>query len=135
MNPRIKNLIQDCNVNFLFGSGLSYPYLKLLGNIEALLTQLEASDVDKNKKSLIRLSIYKRYFDDVIKGNLGVLEKDPRALEVLNCYCGFLTVLNSILLRRKSTILGKEANIFTTNIDVFVEKALEESSLEFNDGF
>jgi hypothetical protein len=33
---QIKNVIQDCNLNFLLGSGLSSPYLKTLGNIETL---------------------------------------------------------------------------------------------------
>src|SRR5206468_743191 len=43
--------------------------------------------------------------------------------------------LNSILLKRKVTLLNKEVNVFTTNIDIFLEKALDELDLEFNDGF
>jgi hypothetical protein len=39
------------------------------------------------------------------------------------------------LLKRKTTLLNKQANVFTTNIDIFFEKALEDASLEFNDGF
>jgi len=43
--------------------------------------------------------------------------------------------LNCILLRRKNTLLSKEVNIFTTNVDIFLDKALEDLSLEYNDGF
>jgi hypothetical protein len=53
----------------------------------------------------------------------------------MRAYQNFLRALNSILLRRRSSLLGKEINLFTTNIDVFIEKALEEIGLEFNDGF
>lgn len=47
----------------------------------------------------------------------------------------FLRVWNSILLKRKSTIVGKEVNIFTTNVDIFSEKAFGDLGLEYNDGF
>jgi len=43
--------------------------------------------------------------------------------------------MNSILLKRKVTLLSKEINLFTTNIDIFLDKALEDLSLEYNDGF
>jgi len=39
------------------------------------------------------------------------------------------------LLKRKSTIINKQVNLFTTNIDVFLEKSLETASVEYNDGF
>jgi len=34
---KLKNIVQDCNINFLFASGMSAPYLRVLGNIEILL--------------------------------------------------------------------------------------------------
>lgn len=52
-----------------------------------------------------------------------------------NNYSEFLKIFNTILQRRGSTILNKQVNIFTTNIDLFFEKALEDLGLEFNDGF
>jgi hypothetical protein len=135
MNDKIKDIIQDCNMNFLLGSGLSSPYLKTLGNIEILLTQLEETSISEEQKSVLRCSIYKKYFDGAISHNSKILNSDPEAKEVLNDYQNFLKVVNSILLKRKSTILSKQVNVFTTNIDIFTEMALEDIGLEYNDGF
>ena len=30
----LKDIVQDCNINFLTGAGLSTPYLSLLGQVE-----------------------------------------------------------------------------------------------------
>lgn len=132
---RLKDVIQDCNINFLLGSGLSAPYLRTLGNIEVLLTQVEQSALPEPAKEILRCSLYKVYFNDVMAKNLAVLNSDAAATETMLAYQNFLRTLNSILLRRRSSLLGKEIHLFTTNIDVFIEKALEEIGLEFNDGF
>ena len=79
--------------------------------------------------------LYKMYFDGVIAKNLQILDESEAAKAVLGGYQNFLRIWNLILLRRKSTIFGKEVNIFTTNVDIFLEKALEDLGLEYNDGF
>jgi hypothetical protein len=135
MNEKLIDIIQDCNLNFLIGSGLSSPYLKTLGNIETLLTQLEAIEMNHDKKKIIKASLYKKYFDEAISKNTKILESSDDAKDVLNNYYDFLKFINIILLKRKSTILSKEVNIFTTNMDIFLEKALENLNLEYNDGF
>jgi len=135
MNEQRKDIIQDCNINFLLGSGLSVPYLKTLGTIETLLTELGDSSVEDETKKLIRASLYKKFFDEVIAKNTSILNGNPLAQNVLESYKDFLHIWNGILLRRKSTILSKEANIFTTNVDIFLDKSLEDLSLEYNDGF
>lgn len=132
----IINTIESCNIHILAGSGLSRPYLETLGNIERLLTELEGrTDITEDKKQLIKISLYKKYFDGVMINNLKILESEADSVFVLSQYKNFLKSLNSILLKRKITLLSKEVNIFTTNIDIFFEKALEELSLEYNDGF
>lgn len=135
MNNRIKETIQDCNLNFLIGSGLSRPFLPTLGNIETQLTQVAESALVQAKKDVIRASLYRKYFDGVMAKNIGILQGEAAANSVLAHYKRFFSAINSLLLRRKSTILSKEVNIFTTNIDVFIEKAVEDLNLEFNDGF
>lgn len=135
MDIQRKDIIQGCNINFLLGSGLSFPFLKTLGNIEILLTELEARNLADEKKKLIRASLYKCFFDGVISKNANILEGDIAAKAVLGNYKSFLQIWNSILLRRKNSILSKEVNIFTTNVDIFLDKALEDLSLEYNDGF
>lgn len=135
MNEQRKDTIQGCNINFLLGSGLSCPYLKALGKVELLLTQVENSNSTDDKKKLVTASLYKCFFDGVISKNSNILAGDAAARSVLESYKDFLRIWNSILLRRKSTILSKEVNLFTTNVDIFLDKALEDLGLEYNDGF
>src|SRR5690606_24308628 len=40
-----------------------------------------------------------------------------------------------ILYERRSNTVSKQVNLFTTNIDIFLEKTLEHLDLHFNDGF
>lgn len=46
----LRNFIQSSNLNILYGSGISRPYLSTLGNIEKWLTKL----AEDNIKSLIK---------------------------------------------------------------------------------
>jgi len=131
----LKDTMQDSNINFLLGSGLSCPYLPLLGNIETLLTEVEDATLTATQRKIIKASLYKRYFDGVIANNPQILKSDPASSSILNEYKKFLRSLNSLLLKRKVTLLSKDVNLFTTNIDIFLEKALDELDLEFNDGF
>lgn len=131
----IRDTIQDCNINFLVGSGMSSPYLELLGNIEVLLSSLSKANIADDKREIAEVSLYKFYFDGVISKNIDILESKEDSFAVLNNYKRFLQVINSLLLSRRSTILSKQINIFTTNIDVFLEKALDSMGLEYNDGF
>lgn len=133
---KLKDVIQDGNINFLIGSGLSLPYLSSLGNIEDLLTDLDKrTDLDDAKKNIVRASLYKRYCEKVIFKNIQVLEDDGGAMSVMDNYKKFLTLINSILLNRKNPILSKQINLFTTNVDIFLEKSLEAIKLEYSDGF
>ena len=61
---RLKDIIQSANMNFLFGSGLSRPYLSTLGEIETWLTDLNTrpglNDVERDiLRCSINLNIYK----------------------------------------------------------------------------
>jgi hypothetical protein len=135
MLDRLIETFESCNINFLIGSGLSSPYLKTLGLIETLLTNLDAVDLPEGQKKVIRCSLYKSYFDGVMLKNRKLLNEDPEAKDVMDGYLEFIKRISVILLKRKSTILGKEVNLFTTNVDIFLEKAVEKVGLECNDGF
>lgn len=129
------DIIQDGHINFLLGSGLSKPYLNTLGNIEKLLTELESIDLEKKVKQYIEVSIKKKFFDGVVSKNYDLVHGDKGAEEVLVQYQDFLRIWMSILLERKSSLLNKRANLFTSNYDVFLEKSLENINVDFNDGF
>ncbi|PCH69463.1 MAG: hypothetical protein COC06_07315 [Bacteroidales bacterium] len=143
---KLKDLIQSCHINFMLGSGISRPYLSTLNNIETLLTDLsQQKDLDLDVYDRIKASIYKVYFTEVMWPNDKEYEyKDgdenkqgtKASFELtLKNYKLFLISLNEILLFRYSGILNKQINLFSTNIDLFVEKAIEETKHEFNDGF
>ena len=129
----LKEIIQSSNLNFLLGAGLSRPFLPILNDIEMRLTD------EKNETK--RIGIYKEYFEKIMLPNLYIIEDSFETRTESNFratyenYKKFFEIVSLILLRRKSTILSKQANIFTTNIDIFCETALEESNLEYNSGF
>lgn len=136
---KLKNTIQDSNINFLIGSGMSVPFFSTLGNIELLLTELNENKIlSSQEREIIRVSILGKYFETVITKNPIIIDDDiieANKTLVMDNYKDFLVLINTIVLKRKSTILNKQINLFTTNIDVFFEKALEVTQLEFNDGF
>lgn len=129
----IKKIVESSNVNFLVGAGISTPFLPLLNDIEKRLT--EEKDEEK------RISIYKEYFEKVMVPNLAIIDGTVDKSEGSNyqntftSYKNFFDSLSKILLKRKSTILSKQINIFTTNIDIMMETAMEDCSLDYNDGF
>jgi len=132
----LKDIVQDCHLSILVGSGLSMPYLRTLGNIETLLTELDArDDLPSDQRQLIKAALYKKYFSDVAAKNVRILTPDAAVQPVLDQYRAFFQALSDVLLRRKTPILSKEANVFTTNVDIFMEKALEDLQLDYNDGF
>lgn len=132
-HPEIKEIIESSNINFLIGAGLSDPFLPLLNTIETRLT----AEQDEAK----RIPIYKEYFEKVMCPNLDIIENtvdktDGSDFQVTyKRYKDFFEAISYILLKRKSTILSKQANIFTTNIDVMMETVMEDGNLDYNDGF
>src|SRR5699024_61168 len=122
-------------LNFLIGAGTSSAYFDALGNIEDALTELADAPGSEDSKLLVRASIQAYFFENVLIPNIKILEKDPSAEDVLQSYAQFVRTLNRILLRRRSTLLPKQANIFTTNVDMLFEVSMEALSVEYTDGF
>nr|WP_068890977.1 SIR2 family protein [Pedobacter panaciterrae] len=141
-HDKFKKIIESCHLNFLIGSGASRNYFATLGNVEDLLTELAKKPVGK-EKNILETSIKKDYFDKAISGNLYINNiagiKDAAVADELKNtktnYQDFLVALNIILLRRRSNIISRQVNLFTTNMDLFLDVTLEEINLEYNDGF
>lgn len=149
---KLKDLIQSCHMNFMIGSGISRPYLSTLNNIEKLLTELSnKKDLDETVYNIIKASIYNVYFSEVMwpnnivsddenRFNFEVGDSQTKGTEesyklTLSNYRSFLSLLNEMVQLRYSSILNIQINLFSTNIDVFVERAIEDTKHEFNDGF
>lgn len=129
-----RNFIQSSNLNFLYGSGISRPYLSTLGNIEKWLTKLVEDDSKEPYKEVIKASLYKAYCDGVILKNR-YFYPDKDFLETKSAYTDFFSVCNELMNKRNSQLLNKQINLFTTNIDLLAEETLEKSGIELNDGF
>ena len=129
----LKDFIQSGNINFLIGSGLSRPFLPVLGNIEKQMASVK--DAPVNKQEALAAVLYKEYFEKVILPNFEPDYKSKNYTLTHNNYCEFLNIWNDILHNRCSSLRSKQANIFSTNIDLFVESAAETTGVEFNDGF
>lgn len=133
----LKQLIQSSHINFLYGSGLSRNYLSTLGNIEKLLTDTSELTIEDKLKNIIKASLFATYVETVmepclpekIKGNQGEYDKTFQE------YVRFLNSINHIISRRNVNLIDKQINLFTTNIDDFMEKTAEKTMVEFNDGF
>lgn len=136
---RLKDIIQSANMNFLFGSGLSRPYLSTLGEIETWLTDLNTRPGLKDvERDILRCSIINEYLQGVILPNLqGKINDDLEGYydETIDNYANFLHNIGILLLQRRMNLCHKTANLFTTNIDMLIEAAVRKTKLEFNDGF
>lgn len=147
---KLKDVIQDSNLNFLIGSGASVPFFSTLGSIETWLTDLqELPGLDDDVKEYVKASIYKSYFDVAMGTNDLIRDytsdsngyaadystPENRLQNVMLTYVNFLSSINEIIYERRSNTVTKQVNLFTTNIDLFLEKTIEELELQFNDGF
>jgi len=132
----IKYYIQSANINFLYGSGLSRPFLSVLGNIEKWLTELNEkrhAEGDKVEFAIVEASILKLYFESVMYPNVAPAGANYDA--TLAEYRRFLLSWNGLINKRSNRLVGKQVNMFTTNVDLMMERAALGFGVELNDGF
>ena len=110
-----KNLarsFQSGNVNFLIGSGASCPAIPSAGNVEAEIAKLFE---DGNEDAA-----YQKLYDFL----LTVQEPTRKLIDGLadanndktgSYYADYLSIIESILGERRTSLLPKQATIFTTN--------------------
>lgn len=133
-SDELRELVEDAHINFLLGAGASSPMFRLLGDVENILTALEGAS-DGNAKQCAKAAVYAGFFKSVVLKNRELLNRSTSANRLLGDYQAFLQTINRLLLLRRSSILNKRVNLFTTNIDVAIEVASEALQLELNDGF
>lgn len=128
--------IQSGNINILVGSGASQPAIDLAGTIEKDIDEkLEAKEYDEANKIALKFIEKLEAQQSSSTGQCTSNEKDNQK-KTLDNYVKFLKELDRILFERKNVLLPRQANIFTTNYDMFLESASAElPSLALNDGF
>ena len=127
---------QSAHINFLIGSGASMPAIAPAGNIEKKIQRLYESgtsgDIDRANRE-------KYEFLLGIQNPTNLLISNEPCCNNLRTTVNYKRLLNrtaEILHDRNTTLLTKQANIFTTNYDLFIEKAAEfVPNLILNDGF
>jgi len=125
--------VQSSHLNFLFGAGASCPGVPAAGDVEAEISNLlKASDLDGAEKKAIE---FLKQFAAPMKELAG----DKFSNEVnqtLEQHRLFIQTIDRLLTERKTNLLPKQASLFTTNYDLFVERASEDCpSIILNDGF
>lgn len=148
LNKLLRKAIQSGNLNFIIGSGASMPAINIAGGIEQQIYDLFEKDDEEKAYELIF-----KFLTDLQVPNKALISDTPppqnegeslpdytaRIADIkktLDCYISFIECIENILNQRKTNILPKQANIFTTNYDVFFEKASEKfSAIKLNDGF
>jgi hypothetical protein len=130
----LQKTIQSTNLNFLIGSGCSLPAIKALGDIETKIQEAITNE-DNEKANRLIFDFLKPFLESTKNLIENSFEEDHS--QTLENYRLFLNCIINILFERKSNILHKQATIFTTNYDLFIEKTAEDISdnLLLNDGF
>jgi hypothetical protein len=129
----LRKAVQSANLNFIIGAGCSYPAISILGNTESEIKEL----VDAGESSAAEELIF-----EFLRPFLEVCSKmrsgpDSAITQTLENYKSFLSTVSGILLTNANNIMRKQANVFSTNYDLFPENAFEDirTSIKFNDGF
>src|SRR5690606_29738044 len=86
---------------------------------------------------IVDTSIKKHYYDVAVKGNSEIESKNENKKldSVKTAYSNFISAINIILTKRKTNLVTKQANLFTSNMDLFLDYTLENQKIAFNDGF
>ncbi|XBS69180.1 SIR2 family protein [Acerihabitans sp. KWT182] len=137
-----ERVFQSANINFLIGSGASLPAINVLGEIENELQELIRNEEENeyfNKAAEFLKAVW--FANNILIGRNHSGESfSPDMIEkteqTKNNYAEFLFSIEKILTRRRTGLLPRRVNIFTTNYDLFIEYAATKNhNLEFNDGF
>jgi SIR2-like protein len=128
----LRKAVQSANLNFIIGAGCSAPSIPLLGNIEAeIQAKIDGGELEVAEKMIF--TFLKPFLDCSMK----MKAADASIVSTLKNYKSFAANIGKILFERKSNILAKKANIFSTNYDLFMEMAVDDAHipLRLNDGF
>jgi hypothetical protein len=124
-DPVVKSLtksLQSGHINLLLGAGASHPAIPLAGNVEVEIdTLLQAGNTAAATQKMYEL------LHSIQSPLNGVIAGTPNAecVATLDCYRHLLRSLERILSERRTTVLPRQATIFTTNYDVLIDIAAQ----------
>jgi len=126
LKKQIRKLAITKQLNFLIGSGASVPAIPLMSSFK---------DEQNGKTANEQLTEKVKEISTLITDSIG---QDASIVNTQKDYSNFLQSILDVLNLSNSRQTPKNANIFTTNYDLFIEKAadtvLQNNRLVFNDG-
>lgn len=105
------NLMMTKRLNLLIGSGCSASAIPLCNNIKGSTEKIKFEKLKASVKNVSTQLIFN--------------EMDNNVDKVLNSYITFFNLILKIVYSSNSRIIPKSAYIFTTNYDLFIEKAFD----------
>jgi hypothetical protein len=133
LKQSLARCFQSARINFLIGSGASRPAIATAGTLEQEIADLAEAGDDAEA----RQKIYKFMAGIQVPMNKLIKKSPSDANTETNAYYSdFLQIIETILAERRTSLLPKQATIFTTNYDLFIENAaISSHGLSINDGF
>jgi hypothetical protein len=125
--------LQSAHINYLIGAGASFPAIPVAGSVEQEIAALYDSNQEEEGRARMYgfLAGVQQPTNDLIDG-----AANAQNAETVKNYAEYIGIIEVILMERRTNLLPKQATIFSTNYDLFVEKAaLSYSALRLNDGF
>jgi hypothetical protein len=125
--------LQSAHINYLIGAGASFPAVPAAGSVEQEIAALFDSNQEQEGRARLYgfLAGVQQPTNDLIAGTENV-----QNAETVRNYADYIGMIEIILTERRTTLLPKQATVFSTNYDLFVEKAaLGYPALRLNDGF
>lgn len=103
---------QSAHLKFLLGSGASHPAIPLAGQVEQEIEELQRN----GQQERAARRIY-QLLSSVQEPSNRLVRRTPNAAEgaTLGSYEAFLRLIETILTERRTTVLPKQATVFTTN--------------------
>lgn len=128
MIKQLRKLALTKQLNFLIGSGASMPAIPLMGGFK------KCNGKSANEQLLEKV---KKISEELLSGTYS--EENAESITgTLDNYKFFLESIVYILSLSNSRQIPKNANVFTTNYDLFIEKSidyiLKKHRMVFNDG-
>lgn len=141
----LQDLLVSKNVNFLLGAGASAPYFSALNNMENLITDIENSELESSKKDSLKNLLILYFLILSVCDNHSLIshkeDKESKNLmsSILEQYTSLVNIISNYMFLRNSKINPIRVNVFTTNYDLFLEKAFDlylerNNRISLNDG-
>lgn len=140
----IAKLVYTKRLNFLMGAGASAPAIPTLGMLKNELDSNNSNEnvnkiEDMNEELLKRVSSVSQELIATLDDDNNIqTEHHKMVRKNLEIYIDFIRAVVKILEKSNSRESPKSINIFTTNYDLFIERAIDDISFEshivFNDG-